>query len=770
MPDTWPQSLIQLQPRGDTEYISQGRTVLVCDREGWVDEDPHQALWIYQASALSRYRWLVNGKAPQLSAFSQVKQNSSLGYYISAPRNCKKTETHDCDPAQHSLELRVSRTVGEGMHEDIELTNHTQIATTAELALEIASDFASPAGAGRKSPPGRITTNWRRIDAQSWELTFDYKAQHAYSHQGEKGTACVHRGLRLLLRCHPLKLHFSGNKLRLRIKLAPRASWHACLNWIAHIDGRELPLEAGCNREKEELGARERKRQVFLAESTHFASTHNVDLSGLVLSTVRRSASDLLDLRLFDLDAKDRQGEAWTPAAGLPTYLGLFGRDSLAAGWQAALLSSSLMRGVMAELPQTQGTKIDDWRDEQPGRLVHELHTDPRALLNFVPHARYYGGVTASMYYPVILSAIWHWTGDKQLLKPHIDAAVKSLEWADRYSCDNSGFYKYQTRSKKGEKNQGWKDSSDAIVYPDGSQVADPLGTCEMQAFVYASKLHLSEVLWWLDEKEMARQLFHEAEELKKRFNDKFWMEHEGYFGMAVDSRNRLVKSVASDPGHCLASGIVDEALIARTADRMMQPDMFSGWGIRTLSADHPAYNPFSYHRGSVWPVENAVFVLAFARYGLHDKMNALAQAMFESAALFKHCRLPEVFAGHPRDDAHPFPGMYPRANWPQAWSASAPFTILQGLLGIYPYAPLNVLFIDPHLPTWLPEISLERMRVGEATISLHFQRTEQGATDYRVTDQHGALHVIRQPSPWSLTAGFGERVKDAVMSLLPGK
>jgi glycogen debranching enzyme len=230
------------------------------------------------------------------------------------------------------------------------------------------------------------------------------------------------------------------------------------------------------------------------------------------------------------------------------------------------------------------------------------------------------------------------------------------------------------------------------------------------------------------------------------------------------------VKTIASDPGHCLLSGIVNEDLVPRLANRMMQPDLFSGWGIRTLSAEHPAYNPFAYHRGTVWPVENGAFVLAMARYGLHAEMWRLSRALFEAAALFDYDRLPELFGGHARDQQHPFPGLYQKADSPQAWSASAPFAIIQALVGIYPYAPLNVLFLDPWLPDWLPEITLQDMRVGNAQITLHFKRDASGKTSYRVIELEGDLHVIHQPSPWSLTASWGERVKDAITSLLPGK
>jgi glycogen debranching enzyme len=290
-----------------------------------------------------------------------------------------------------------------------------------------------------------------------------------------------------------------------------------------------------------------------------------------------------------------------------------------------------------------------------------------------------------------------------------------------------------------------------------------------MQAFVYASKLHFSELLWWFDEIDAAKQLYRQAEELKKRFNKTFWMQDDQFFGMAIDSRGRLVRSIASDPGHCLVSGIVDESLIRPTAQRLLQPDLFSGWGIRSLSANHPAFNPYAYHRGTVWPVENGTFVLAMARHGLHAEANRLSKAFFEAASLFEHCRLPEVFAGHQRDGDHPFPGLYPRANSPQAWSASAPFTVLQALLGLFPYAPLNVLLLDPWLPEWLPSVRLSRLRIGDAIIDLQFERGDDGKTDYRVEQLHGDLRIIRQPSPWSLTAGYGERVRDFISSLLPG-
>jgi len=209
---------------------------------------------------------------------------------------------------------------------------------------------------------------------------------------------------------------------------------------------------------------------------------------------------------------------------------------------------------------------------------------------------------------------------------------------------------------------------------------------------------------------------------------------------------------------------------VRQVAGRMLMSDLFSGWGVRTLSSRHPAYNPFSYHRGSVWPVENAAFVLAFSRYGLHEEMHRLAKAIFEAARPFQHDRLPEVFGGHQRTAETPFPGLYTRADWPQAWSASAPLAILQALAGIYPYAPAKLLFVDPRLPEWLPEITIERLRVGKGIVTLRLFRDSDGETDYEVLRLDGPLHIIRQPSPWSLTTGWAERIKDVVTSFQPGR
>jgi glycogen debranching enzyme len=356
------------------------------------------------------------------------------------------------------------------------------------------------------------------------------------------------------------------------------------------------------------------------------------------------------------------------------------------------------------------------------------------------------------------------------VVAPFIEPSLKAFDWVSRYGDTNGdGFYDYKSRSKMGVQNQGWKDSGDAIVYEDGKVASSPIAMCEEQAFIYQAKTFFSELLWNFDRKDEAKRLFLEARELKKRFNEAFWMPDAGYVAMGLDAKSRQIRSIGSDPGHCIACGILDDSLVRRVADRMFSPGLFSGWGVRTLSSDHPAYDPYSYHRGSVWPVEHGTFCAGFARYGLTSHLERICRAQFEAAGLFDFYRLPELFTGHARDEEHPFPALYPAANSPQAWSASTVFCMLQSLLGLHPYAPLKLLLVDPQLPEWLPEVILSGLNVGDAVLNIRFYRKLDGSSDYEVQDLRGKLHVIRQASPWSLTSHFADRIKDMLSSLIPG-
>jgi glycogen debranching enzyme len=772
--DTLKNSLIRLRPRSDTMYVSRNRTVLATGRDGFIGDGPDQGLFVHETRLLSRYRYLIDGNPPSPNAISNVEQHTWLGYYVQLLPGIEIGERDQGsgmidEMSQQTLEVRISRYVGDGVHEDLDLTNFTMKPSSFHLELDLDADFPDTVETrGPRKQQGEIKRAWTKAGEGVWELNFDYSATHSFDHQGEAGTSSIHRAITIRIENSTSEPCYEGGRIGFQVHLEPRASWHSCLCLLPFIDGKRIESSYGCRPADGRIDEYERRGRIFLEESASFSSPGAETLAPVVIGSLEQARRDLLSMRLYDLDLDDR---AWTVGAGLPIYVALFGRDTLTAAWQSAIVDFSVMRGTLAELAGWQGRAVNDWRDEQPGRMLHEAHTGPLAMLNIDPRQRYYGSVTTSGFYPVVLSELWHWTGDKEFIRPLLDPALRAIRWLDEYAdLDGDGFYEYKTRSDQGVKNQGWKDSADAIVYEDGSDVEPPIATSEEQGFAYLAKLHMSEVLWWMDEKEEARRLYDEADELKKRFNEAFWMEDESYIAMGLDSEKRQIKSIGSNAGHCLATAITDKDLVLKTADRLMAPDMFSGWGVRTLSSENPAYNPYSYHRGSVWPVENGSFALAFMRYGLHEHLDVISRGMFEAAGLFDHYRLPELFSGHQRDSDHPFPALYPQANSPQAWSSSAVFCILQSMLGLYPYAPLKLLLLDPHLPAWLPEITLKNLHVGQAVVSIRFHRAKDGVSDYEVLDKRGKLHIFMQPSPWSLTSSFAERLYDALASLLPAQ
>jgi glycogen debranching enzyme len=752
--------LVRIRPRPHAVQIGRARSVLTTSNEGLLRGASDHGFFVHETRLLSRWRYLIDGEEPSPNAFTTIRQNRWGAFFVTPAPGVTPPPPDDGsgqvpDESRNTLELAVTRTIDDGLHEDLDLTNYTMEATTFRFAIELDADFADQSDTVKRRVSGERTSQW---DAESFVLRYDYVAS--------RESITLRRGVEIAVaRASTRPMHVDG-RLSFEVTLAPHERWHACLLVTPLIDGERLASPARCYGEPSD-SHHQRDIDLFLEESTRFESPGSDTMTADVLTTLEQARSDLASLRLFDLD---RNRRAWTVAAGLPLYVALFGRDTLTTGWQAGLLGPEVMSGTLPVLADLQGTRVDDWRDEQPGRMLHEAHTGPLSMLEYNARRRSYGSITTSGLYAFIAAELWHWTGDKHLVRPLIEPALRGLQWLEKYGdIDGDGFFEYRSRSPMGPVHQAWKDSPDAIVREDGRLVEPPIATCEEQAFVYAAKLHLAETLWSLGEHDLSRRLYAQSVELKSRFNDAFWMEDEGFFALALDSRKRPVRSIASNAGHCVAAAIADSSLVERTVARLFAPDLFSGWGIRTLSSDHPRYNPYSYHLGSIWPVEHGTFALGFWRYGLHDRVQQIARAQFEAASLFEYHRLPELFGGHPRDARHPFPGIYPNANPLQAWSSSSVFTLIQALLGLYPYAPLHLLVVDPHLPEWLPELTLRDLRVGKARVTIRFRRDADGQTGYRIVEQEGPLHVVRQATPWSLTSQPADRIRDVLASFLPG-
>ena len=456
--------------------------------------------------------------------------------------------------------------------------------------------------------------------------------------------------------------------------------------------------------------------------------------------------------------------------AGMPLYPALFGRDAITAGWQAGMMDQGAsLDAALTRLGRLQSSRTDDWRDEEPGRIPYQVRSGPLAILNVNPYAAYYADYASPLMFVIALANLYAWTGDEGRLAAHWDTARRILDWArERGDADGDGYLEYTTRSPAGTKNQGWKDSGDAVVYGDGTPVPAPIATCELQGYWYAAQQLFGALSYIRGARADAAAWFEAAADLKRRFNRDWWVEAESFFALAMDPRKALVAAPTSNVGHCLATGIIDDDHLPRVVGRMFAPDLFSGWGVRTLSSNHAYYNPVSYHRGSVWAVEQSTMVFGLRRYGFDARAQDLAGAQFDLARLYPEYRIPECIGGYPRSSVEA-PGAYPQANTPQLWNAAGFPLIVQTLLGILPVAPFQLLIVDPALPAWLPEIELHNLRAGGARVSLRFWRDRNGASHFDVTQLHGTLRVVRQPPPESLFAGPSSRLRAAFDTLLHG-
>jgi glycogen debranching enzyme len=416
------------------------------------------------------------------------------------------------------------------------------------------------------------------------------------------------------------------------------------------------------------------------------------------------------------------------------------------------LVSAGFALGALQRLAEYQATERDDWRDAQPGKILHEIRFGELAYLRRIPFTPYYGTADATILYLIVLSETYRWTGNRELLKTYRKVAEDCLAWIDHYGdLDGDGFQEYQTFSTPGYENLGWKDASDAVVYADGSQVKQPKALCELQGYVYDAKVRMAEIFRALEDEPRAEELLRQAEDLKRRFNQAFWMEDEGCYAFGLDPEKKQITSIASNAGQCLWSGIADPDKAARTARRLLREDMWCGWGIRTLSEQNPAYNPLSYQRGSVWPQDNGIIAEGFKRYGLVNEANFVIRGMFDAIEHFEAFRPPEVFAGIRRRGSFDFPVLYPSgANIPQAWATGTIFHMLRTVLGLRADAPNGRLYVRPTLPDWLPTIEIQRLRVGGCLLDLLFWR-EQERSYWRVLDRQASsedrlIEVLDEP------------------------
>lgn len=690
--------------------INDGATFLVTDSFGLIDDNLAQGFFVNDTRIISYYEVSINRDRLLLLASSPINHHSAL-YQFTNPI----LRTIVGTLPQGRLIVSLRRNIADGMQEEIDITNHHSERVEFQLMLAIRSDFADifEVKAKQIMTRGEIETTWA-----DGVLTTEYRNGSFY------------RSLVIQPERSLSKPRYANGRLFFDIVLDPGETWHTNMHFFALMDAK-------CDRNQAcVIPVKTEAKQVsedFLTQATKLRSS-NAEIAQYYQQA-------LVDLSALRIKVEDNGQQFWMPAAGIPWFVAVFGRDSVTVSLQTMAVYHQFARGTLVKLAQLQATEIDDWRDAQPGKMLHELRQDELTQLHQLPYTPYYGTIDTTILWIITLAEAYRWSADSTLLNECRDTLEQALSWIDKFGdFDRDGFVEYQTRSPVGLRNQGWKDSGDSIVYPNGAQVDPPIALCEVQGYVYDAWKRAAEIYDFWGEPEPAKMLRQKADTLYQQFNDRFWMEDAGFYCLGLDSKKEQIQALASNPGHLLWSGIVPPERAARLVQRLFQPDLWCGWGIRTLSSLNPAYNPISYQLGSVWPHDNAAIAMGLKRYGYHTEASRIAEGIFAAASYFEAGRMPELFGGIERQP-NSFPVPYPDANIPQAWAAGSLLLLIRSLLGLEANALQRQLTVQPALPEWLPDVELTNLSVGDATVALRFWR-ESDRTCWEVTHLEGELNV----------------------------
>jgi glycogen debranching enzyme len=498
------------------------------------------------------------------------------------------------------------------------------------------------------------------------------------------------------------------DRIAFRVVLPPRGSWTQLLVVSPTVNGQEVtlgPPSEGPLHQQEPV-----RRLLAWQSRVPVASMEDDSLERVI----RQSQRDLGSLRIFDPNHTDRA----VVAAGVPWFMALFGRDSLLTAYMALPLDPTLALGTLQTLADLQGTTLDPASEEQPGRILHEVRLGATTNLALGGESVYYGTIDATPLFVVVLGELARWGGLPDDSDALLRAADRALEWIERDGDrDGDGFVEYARLNDFGLVNQGWKDSWDGINFADGSLAEPPIALCEVQGYVYAAYRARALLATIGGDDAGARQWDAKAEELKIRFNERFWMPDRGWYAIALDRDKRQVDACASNMGHCLWSGIVDDDKAPQVAEALMSRRMFTGWGVRTLASDMGAYNPASYHNGSVWPHDNAIVAAGLMRYGFVEEAQRITVGLFEAANRYGG-RLPELFCGFDQDE-YPEPVVYPASCSPQAWAAATPLSLLRTVLRFDPSATSGEVWVAPVLPPEFGDVHLRNVPFAGSRVSV---------------------------------------------------
>lgn len=683
--------------------LVEGQTFCLSSRSGEMSPSQPQGLFVLDTRVISRWHLWLNGRLVESLAVAITEPFTAT--FVGRAHAASGSAETDLVVIRH-------RHVGRGMREQIAITNYGMAPAAVELDLVCDVDFADLF----EVKEGRVR---RRGDhgcrSAGGVLVFSH---------------CDDRGEKQVTVSASSEATIAPGSVSWRRTLAPDERWETCLEVAVRLGGLDIEPRFRCG-VNDELTVPTRRLASWRARLP-IVETDKADFA----AALTRAGEDLGALRIFDPEEPDRP----ILAAGAPWFMTVFGRDSLLTAWMTLGADASLAHSVLQTLARFQGTKVDDRTEEEPGKILHEMRFGSASGLSLGGGNRYYGSVDATPLFVMLLGELRRWELGEDLVESLLPAADRAMNWIEEFGDrDGDGYVEYERRSPQGLVNQGWKDSWDAIRFADGRLAEAPIALCEVQGYVYSAYVARSHFAREAGDIALCERYQAKAADLRRRFNEDFWLEEKGCFALGLDANKRPIDAVASNMGHCLWTGIVDVERAGSVADRLLSPEMFSGWGVRTLATDMAAYNPVSYHNGSVWPHDNALCAAGLARYGYLDHAHRVINAQLAVAAESE--RLPELFAGFDRAEV-PVPAAYPASCSPQAWAAAAPLAWLRTILRLDPWAPQGQIWVAPSLPP-----GMNRLKVEGINIAGHRLDVSVAGDEVELT-MNSPLDIIREPRP----------------------
>ncbi|MCU1353029.1 MAG: sle [Acidimicrobiales bacterium] len=669
---------------GATVTLLEGASFSLSDRTGDFRQGAAHGLFFFDTRFLSQFELRIDGWPVESLGVDVTEPFNGVFFGRSRPAS---------GLADSGLVVFRRRSVGRGMREELEVRNYLPEARTAEVELRVGADFADLF----EVKEGRV----RARGAYSSEVEPAYLRFGRRHGQDDRAVTVAFT--------EPADV--SAGWAAWTVPLEPSATWTVCIDVTGELDGRQVTPRSRCGEPfgdtKPERRLREWRARVPSLD------TDDPDIE----ATTSRSCEDLAALRMFDPDHPDLP----VVAAGAPWFMTLFGRDSLITAWMALIVDPQLALGVLGALARMQGRRYDADTEEEPGKILHELRFGSSGSASFADAERYYGTIDATPLFVMLAGELlgWGYRDQAIALLPNIDRA---MEWIDRKLAEGDGFVHYQRTNPRGLANQGWKDSWDGIRYADGTVAVAPIALCEVQGYAYAALLARARLARDLGDPATEEQRRKEAAALRERFDDAYWLPDRGWCAVGLDGDGHPIDSLTSNFGHCLWTGIVHEDRAPALVSQLVSPELYSGWGIRTLATSMGGYNPVSYHCGSVWPHDTALAAAGLSRYGFVAEAHQVVSGL-KGLAVRSGYRLPELLSGLGPDELL-VPAAYPTSCVPQAWAAASPLLLLRVMLGFDPVLDEGRIRVAPELPAWLSRLRLERIPLATGPITVDVGHT----------------------------------------------